>query len=683
MKTFGWRQGIILIAIFSVVVLGYFNARTLDMSVHQRVVAAHVHVGLLDARLNQEMLKARTGALPHYDSLVLTIDEERKTLKNLQDYYTALFGDNIEEINNHLSKLKELLEQQSILLEDFKSDNSILRNSLNYFPNAVSDYLNMPVSQSRLTAKQIEAVNALSTSIMAFVVQSGTSSRSQVESRIEGIEKGFEKIPLSEQAPVRQLVQHGIAIIQYSERVDSLLNEYIAIPYRASVNKLQQVYLSQFQGLIYKAENNRLLLFMAVIIFLAYITYILLKLRKAGNELKKHNVILEETVTERTKELVDQNSELQVQINERERAEQQVQENEKRMAAIFNTSLDCIVTTDDRHQIIDFNPAAEEMFKIEAGQTINKILPELLLTEKASKIYTATCTIKNHANIEQLRLEGKTSKGKTFPIEVSMSRSFVDPRNLCTVFIRDMTEQERVEKMKREFISTVSHELRTPMTSIRGSLELIRVGAAGDIPEKGLHLIGLAEKNADRLLVLINDILDIEKLESGKMRLDIQRVSLKDLIKQAVASISGYAERYQVTVTVQKPLPEYWINADSSRIIQVLNNLLSNAIKFSPEHEIVELQLSKQNTFVRVSVTDHGEGIPAKFCDRIFGKFAQADSSDTRNKGGSGLGLNIAKALIEQHNGQIGFTSDPGVETTFYFELQIADISELNVEQVN
>ena len=233
----------------------------------------------------------------------------------------------------------------------------------------------------------------------------------------------------------------------------------------------------------------------------------------------------------------------------------------------------------------------------------------------------------------------------------------------------DITERKKVDRMKNEFISTVSHELRTPLTSIKGSLGLIRSGVTGEMPPKLGTMLDIAYNNSDRLVRLINDILDIEKIEAGKMNFKMVNLDLVALIEEAVDANQGYAKEHNVTFKITYFGGEQKIHADHDRLIQALTNLLSNAAKFSPDRGVVEVGLVRDGQILRVEVSDHGHGIPAAFHNKIFGKFSQADSSDTRQKGGTGLGLSITKAIIEHHGGIIGFKSEEGVGTTFWFEL--------------
>lgn len=241
-----------------------------------------------------------------------------------------------------------------------------------------------------------------------------------------------------------------------------------------------------------------------------------------------------------------------------------------------------------------------------------------------------------------------------------------------TGLIWDITDVQRVERMKNEFVATVSHELRTPLTSIRGSLGLVAAGVAGKLPDRAAGLVQMALNNCERLTMLINDILDMEKLESDKQRFDVRRMEVSELLMRSLEENAGFAHSLNVRFVTPEPLCNAAVLVDPTRFLQVMANLLSNASKFSPPGSAIEVTARCHRGKVRVAVRDFGKGIPPEFQPRIFQKFSQADSSDSRSRTGTGLGLAISRAIIERLGGQIGFDTGPG-GTTFYFELSDAD----------
>jgi len=232
----------------------------------------------------------------------------------------------------------------------------------------------------------------------------------------------------------------------------------------------------------------------------------------------------------------------------------------------------------------------------------------------------------------------------------------------------DISERKRIESMKDEFVSTVSHELRTPLTSINGSLSLLLGGAIESLSPQVQNLLDIASRNTQRLLSLINDILDLQKMEAGKMKYVFLPIDIADLLVKSVEENGEYAKNYSVTLKIIEKT-SIIVSADENRIMQVFGNLLSNAIKFSSEGGIVEITLTCQDNNAMIKVSDHGRGIPARFRKTLFGKFSQVDASDSRKNSGTGLGLAITKTIVEKHQGTIDFTSQEGKGTTFFLVL--------------
>jgi signal transduction histidine kinase len=239
--------------------------------------------------------------------------------------------------------------------------------------------------------------------------------------------------------------------------------------------------------------------------------------------------------------------------------------------------------------------------------------------------------------------------------------------------LRYATERKRLERLKDEFVSTVSHELRTPLTSIAGSLGLLMGNAAGSLPKPMARLLAIAHTNSQRLVRLVDDILDIEKIQAGRMVFNFSRVEVRSLVAQAIAANRGFAKGYGVRVRLEAARADAEVRADPDRLLQVVTNLLSNAVKFSPADHEVMVAIEKGTDMVRLTVRDHGPGIPIDFKPLIFEKFVQADAGDARHKGGSGLGLSIVKQIVDRLSGEVGFADAPGGGTIFHVQLPCWD----------
>jgi signal transduction histidine kinase len=233
--------------------------------------------------------------------------------------------------------------------------------------------------------------------------------------------------------------------------------------------------------------------------------------------------------------------------------------------------------------------------------------------------------------------------------------------------LRYANERKRLDRMKEEFVSTVSHELRTPLTSITGSLGLLASGSGGILPAQAERLLTIAHTNCIRLVRLVNDILDTEKLESGRLAFRLSRVDARSVVDKVVEADRGFAEGLGVHVDVSGvPCGVAYVHADADRLMQAVSNLLSNAVKFSTK---VVVSVEREAELVRISIGDNGPGVPADFRSRIFTRFAQADGSTVRRKGGTGLGLYIVKQIVDRLGGKVSFGEGENDGTIFRIEL--------------
>jgi PAS domain S-box-containing protein len=358
-------------------------------------------------------------------------------------------------------------------------------------------------------------------------------------------------------------------------------------------------------------------------------------------------------------------------ITERREQERKLRESTALLQAVMSSTSSFVYVRDLDGRFMYVNREYEKVFGLAPGVALGKTIAQLFDPDVARRKHKRDVALK--AGDVSTRLEDELTLDDSRTYLVVSSPLFNERGQMyasCGVGT-DITERKKAEQLKNEFISTVSHELRTPLTSIRGSLGLLNGGVAGELPERARGLVTIANNNCERLVRLINDILDIEKIESGNMRFELTPQRMLPLVEQALAATQDYAAQFQVRFELHAPAPELLVAADADRIVQVIVNLLSNAAKFSPAGSTVQVELRRQGGCARLSVRDRGLGIEQEFRERIFQKFAQADSSNTRQKGGTGLGLSISRAIVERHQGRIDFDSVPGEGSEFYFELPL------------
>jgi PAS domain S-box-containing protein len=323
----------------------------------------------------------------------------------------------------------------------------------------------------------------------------------------------------------------------------------------------------------------------------------------------------------------------------------------------------------DRHGLVSFaNPAAARLLGAPASSLTGKPVHELLHGAAPANLRcTEDCNLR-HASSRPVAAAGEDSifrfDGSSFSAEYALTPILdLDRFSGSVLSFRDVSQRNALDRLKDEFISTVSHELRTPLTSIRGALGLLSSGILGDVNQKAANLLRIALTNSDRLVRLINDILDLERIQSGREPLAFRPTQLSGVIRQAIGDMQPVADAAGVQLLHDTSKAE--IDADPDRLLQVLTNLLSNAVKFSPPNSTVSIMLRPGANGVTLSVIDHGRGIPADKLEAVFGRFQQVDASDSRQKGGSGLGLAICRTIVLQHSGRIWAERNPIRGTTF------------------
>jgi PAS domain S-box-containing protein len=382
------------------------------------------------------------------------------------------------------------------------------------------------------------------------------------------------------------------------------------------------------------------------------------------SELEQLNATLEKRVVERTSELAEALDEMLV--------------SEQRIHTIIDTAQDAFIGVDLDGFIIDWNTQARIMFGWSRSEAIGKPVALIVPERYRSSVEHSLRRFRENGELGLLgrRVERVISdrNGDEIPIEMTLGLVATGVRPFFSIFLHDISMRKKVEQMKNEFIATASHELRTPLTSMRVSLSLLAQGAVTTLDPDAQELADIAHRHCERLVRLVNDMLDIQKIEAGGLQLDRRRQPLLPLIQEAIAGMRDYGLERQVALACecQAGCARLDAEVDHDRLLQVLTNLLSNAIKFSPGESRVAVRLEQLDEHIRISVVDHGSGIPESFRDRIFQRFAQAGGA-----GGSGLGLSICKGIVEEHGGRLSFTSVEGRGSSFHVDLPIAALASL------
>ncbi|MBT3989293.1 MAG: PAS domain S-box protein [Rhodospirillaceae bacterium] len=360
-------------------------------------------------------------------------------------------------------------------------------------------------------------------------------------------------------------------------------------------------------------------------------------------------------------------------ITDRKLAQLALSKSEEQYRSLVDFSPEAIMLVDASGLIKYLNIGAVNLFGAKAPEDllkknyINFVHPkfhDLAQEKKAERLKTG---VSNFTELDYVQFNGDT-----ICCDVAGATVLWEGSAAALLILRDVTKRREIEKLKSEFLSVVTHELRTPLTSIVGSLGLVLGGVFGELPSKAIEILNVANSNSDRLIALINDILDVEKLQSDDTEFEFKKIDLVEVVSEAVELNRGFAEQCDVSFELSTSPDSTFIRADRNRVIQVISNLLSNAAKFSPAGSSVDIAVYDKAGTVRFEVSDTGPGIPEKYREKIFDRFSQIDSSDKRSVPGTGLGLNISKAIIERHNGSIDFVPRNGGGTTFFFDLPIA-----------
>jgi len=648
--------------LLSILVFLYAKTQSFDESHYFEDIAVLRHLKQLDAQWELDVLKSRIGINTHYDALADNQGEMARLMEQLQSDKDAHQHDASGRVDK-LAALQRAVQDKAQLIEQFKSHNSVLRNSLAFLPTAAED-VQQSLGPGRGAAQP--AFQPISAGVSRLLLASMLYSQSptgekgvEIHDELGRLEGTLQLAPPGIRDRLGIFRAHVQAILREQKTVNELLAGISLVPTGKLLDDASDALTVEQQqaGVEGERYGRYLLIFSAVLVaLLLYAAVDLLRshatIQRVNEELKGANETLEQRVQERTLALHASETQLH-QITD---------------------SVPALIAYIDADQRFQFhNLAYEERFGLKReqihGKTMRQMMGHELYEKERGKIQEALAGYAAEYDRIQESADGQMHDYvmQYFPRygEGEDEGKVLGFYSLGT----DVTALKRVDRMKSEFVSTVSHELRTPLTSIRGSLGLIVGGVAGDLPPMAKNLVGIATSNCERLIRLINDILDSEKIESGKMRFDMQVTELAPLLAQVLVANEGFADQHKVKLALDIQAEGVMVSVDSDRLTQAATNLISNAVKFSPAESFVYIRLLCSNRRVRVEVADSGPGIPEEFRKRIFQKFSQADTSDTRQKGGTGLGLNISRAIVERMGGSVGFTSQTGVGTVFYFEL--------------
>lgn len=386
-------------------------------------------------------------------------------------------------------------------------------------------------------------------------------------------------------------------------------------------------------------------------------------LLRRSRELEELNRTLEQRVGDRTHELAT--------------ALATVQQNAQHINTIIETAHDAFIGMDLDGIVTDWNTQAERMFGWRRHEAIGQPLAELVLParyhdslQRAIREFRTT----GHTSALNRRLERTVVKrnGEELAIEMTAGIAGIGERTFFSIFLHDISMRKRVEQMKNELVATVSHELRTPLTSMRASLSLLMSGAAGEVEGDARELLEIAHRHCERLVRMVGDILDVEKIESGRLSFHPRPQALFPIVHDAACAmrVQAHDARVELHADCAPGLEAAVADVDRDRITQVLMNLVSNAVKFSPPQSVVDVTLAREGFGLRISVADRGPGIPPAFRKRIFQRFAQASQEGDR-KTSSGLGLAISRQIVVEHGGELWFEDREGGGTVFHVDLPL------------
>jgi PAS domain S-box-containing protein len=356
-------------------------------------------------------------------------------------------------------------------------------------------------------------------------------------------------------------------------------------------------------------------------------------------------------------------------ITERKRAENLIKASEERIRSIIQHLPVGTISVAPSGAIESVNPKIEEIFGYSGAELTGSTITKLLAPKSGTESGSILEGLQKDALGRSSERNGIKQNGQIFPVELTLTKFEDLETEHYLISLQDISERREIEQMKQDFVAMVSHDLRTPLGAIQATLSLVEEGVYGNLNDKGTIRITSAQQSVQRLTGLVNNLLDLEKMESGKLTIVVEPSNLNSIINQSIDSVRPYADQQKVAIEVQCEDAE--LMADAGRMVQVVINLLSNAIKFSTKDTSIKISACTKDDHAEVRIKDCGRGIPAGMSESVFEKFKQVESADGKRGRGTGLGLPICKAIVEAHGGQIGVESEEGKGSTFWFRIPL------------
>jgi len=624
----------------------YFHSRAVSTEDQKAALDMLKDLKQMDSNWNTDVLRAQTEIVRSYDSLTRPLPHFSEILSAFDVYIDRL---NDPSLRAPIKEIHEVIENKTELIDRFKTQDSLLKNSLHYAPTAfkeIQEQIRSVKGDNRNLARLENNGGILLGDAMRYNSLPDAELARQINAGIHKLRESTLAYPVAVRESVDNLLVHLEVILRLRPKQIELLYDISQVPIVAKLDAFGNVLSDRFNIELKQqfAYQRFLLIYSAFALLLVFGASGLMAYRNV-TERKR----LADLVKKQTKEL-------------------------KHTAAHFEAMDEASplgsFVVNEMGICLHVNPMFQEITGYSAESMARSPWTKGIHPEDRKRILDLWKEAILHNSTLSAECRFLRQDGSVIWVSYKAAAMRNDGRLIGYVgTLEDISGRKNVERMKNEFVATVSHELRTPLTSILGSLGLLMGGAAGALSAEGKTLVEIAKKNSERLIRLISNILDIEKIESGSMHFDLQPLELQTLMEQAVVANQSFAARFDVFFVVATQLPGAWANVDADRLMQVMTNLMSNAAKFAPAGSTIELGLSRKDRMVHFTVADRGPGIPEQFRARIFEKFSQADASDTRQKDGTGLGLSISKAIIETMQGHIGFMPREGGGTIFYFEL--------------